>query len=188
MKQLCFLSTMTSSEWAAWVQAVGSIAAVFGAAGIAIWQSGKQHRNALALLRTQQRVGRIELAKTLLSLSHNCLRLLDHSAAQFPDREAVHNIAEGRVHFDLNELAIVEKAIANIPLHSLPHSLVSLTMIVTSTVRQFRENIEFALQSHRTMDANDFEKLFGVLAEMRASLKLTCTDIESEVKRSENET
>lgn len=187
MNQLCFLSDMTSTEWAAWVQAVGSIAAIFGAAGIAIWQSGKQHKNALDLLRLEKRLGHIELAKALLSLSKNCLRLLDHSAAQLPDREAVHNAAEGRVHFDFSELNVVEGAVREIPLHSLPHRLVSLTMIVSSTVRQFRENIEFAIHSHRTMDANDFEKLFRVLAEMRASLTLTRNDIEAEVKRSEDE-
>lgn len=188
MNQLCFLSEMTSSEWAAWVQAVGSIAAVFGAAGIAIWQARQQHKNSLALLRTEQRLGRVELAKALLSLSQNCLRLLDHLAAQFPDREAVYNIAEGKVHVDFNELSVVEGAVHDIPLHSLPHGLVSLTMMVSSTVRQFRENVDFALQSHRTMDANEFKKLFRVLADMRASLKLTCNDIEAEVKRSENET
>lgn len=187
MNQLCFLSYMTSSELAAWVQAVGSIAAIFGAAGIAIWQSGKQHRNALELQRTEQRFSRIELAKALLSLSQNCLRLVDHSATQLPDRQAIYNIVEGKVQFDFNELCVVERAVRDIPLHSLPHRLVSLTMMVSSSVRQFRENIEFALESHRTMDSNEFEKLFRVLGEMRVSLKLTCGDIESEVKRSENE-
>jgi len=187
MNQLCFLSEMTSSEWAAWVQAIGSIAAVFGAAGIAIWQSAKQHKNALALLRTEQRLGRTELAKALLSLSQNCLRLLDDLAARFPDREAVHNVAEGNVHVDFKELSVIEGAVHDIPLHSLPHRLVSLTMMVRSTVRQFRENIDFALRSHRTMDAKEFVKLFQLLAEMKASLKLTCNDIESEVRRSENE-
>lgn len=185
MNQLCFLSDMTSSEWAAWVQAIGSIAAIFGAAGIAIWQSRKQHHSALELLRTEQRLSRTELARALLSLSKNCLRLLDYAATQFPTRDAIHNVAEGRVHFDFNELSVVEGAVRDIPLHSLPHGLVSLTMMVSSSVRQFRENIEFALKSHRTMDANEFEKLFRVLAEMRESLKLTCVDIEAETERSE---
>jgi hypothetical protein len=182
MSQLCFLSSMTSSEWAAWVQAVGSIAAVFGAAGIAIWQAARQHKNGLALLRTERRLGRMELAKALLALSQNCLRLLDHLAAQFPNRQSVYDIAAGKVHVDFNELAVAEGAVHDIPLHSLPHRLVSLTMMVRSTVRQFRENIEFALRAHRTMDSEAFEKLFTVLTEMRASLKLTCGDIESEVK------
>ena len=187
MNQLCFLSNLTSSEWAAWVQAVGSIAAILGSVGVAIWQAGRLHKNSLELLRTEKRLGRTELAQALLSLGTNCLRLLEHCAAQFPDRESVHNAAEGRVHFDLNELKIVEGAVHAIPLHSLPHKLVSLTMMVSSTVRQFRENVEFALQSHRSMDAAEFEKLFAVLTQMQASLKLTCADIQTEVARSQNE-
>lgn len=82
----------------------------------------------------------------------------------------------------------MQVAVHDVALYSLLHRFVSLTMIVRSTVRQFRENVEFALQSHRTMNANEFAKLFRVLGEMRANLKLTCNDIEAEVKRSENET
>lgn len=187
MNELCFLTGMTSSEWAAWVQAVGSIAAIFGATSIAIWQSRKQHQNSLALLRAEHRLARTELALALLSLSTNCQRALAHCAAQFPDRESVHNVAEGRVHFDFNELQVIEGAVRAIPLHSLPHRLVHLTMIVSSTVRQFRENVEFALKSYRSMDAAAFQKYFDVLAELKASLKLTCDDIQAEVTRSENE-
>lgn len=188
MNQLCFLPNLTSTEWAAWVQAVGSIAAIFGAASIAIWQARHQHKDSFDLLHAEQRLARTELAQALLSLSTNCLRLLVYCAAQFPDRESVKNVAEGNVHFDLNELKVVEGAVLAIPLHSLPHKLVGLTMMVSSTVRQFREIVEFALQSHRSMDASAFEKLFKILAELQASLKLTCADIQSEVTRLQNET
>ena len=187
MNELCLFTGMTSSEWAAWVQAVGSIAAIFGATGIAIWQSRKQHQNSLDLLRAEHRLTRTELARALLSLSTNCQRALAYCAAQFPDRESVHYIAEGRVHFDFNELQLIEGAVRAIPLHSLPHRLVNLTMILSSTVRQFRENVELALQSYRSMDAAAFQKFFDVLAELQASLKLTCGDIKAEVTRSENE-
>ena len=84
MQELCFISGMTSSEWASWVQAIGSIAAIFGAAGVAIWQSNKQQKNSLALLRTEQRLTRTELARALLTLSTNCQRAIAHCAAQFP--------------------------------------------------------------------------------------------------------
>lgn len=45
---------MPRSDWAAWVQAIGSIAAVFGAAGVAIWQAHKQHQNSLDLVRAER--------------------------------------------------------------------------------------------------------------------------------------
>lgn len=45
---------MPRSDWAAWVQAVGSIAAIFGAAGVAKWQARKQHKSSLDLVRAEQ--------------------------------------------------------------------------------------------------------------------------------------
>ena len=43
MNTLCFASNLTSTEWAAWLQAIGSILAILGATGIAVWQARKQH-------------------------------------------------------------------------------------------------------------------------------------------------
>lgn len=187
MNQLCFFSSLSSSDWASWVQAVGSIAAIFGAAGIAIWQSKQQHKASLNLLQTEKRLARTELAKAILSLSTGALRVMEHSAKAFPDRGSVHDTAEGRRYFDFGELRVVEGAIQAISLHTLPHELVHLTMIVNSTVRQFRENIEFAIQTHRKMDAQDFTKLFDALLKLPKNLALTCADIEKEARRAENE-
>mgnify|MGYP000913792507 CR=1 FL=1 len=186
MSELCFLSNLTSSEWASWVQAIGSIAAIFGAVGIAIWQSNKQHGASLFLLWEEKRLARIESAKALHSLSTGALGLLEHSIKSFPDRESVHDIAEGRRHFDFGELRIVEGAIQAIAVHTQPHELVRLTMIVSSTVRQFRESVEFAIQSHREMDANAFKTFFNALSGLTNSLVLTCADIEKEVEKIEN--
>jgi hypothetical protein len=188
VNKLCLLSNLTSSEWASWVQAIGSIAAIFGAASIAVWQSKQQHKASLALLRAEKQLARVELAKALLSLTTGALRLLEHSAKAFPDRESVHDTAEGRRYFDFGELRVVEGAIQAISLHTLPHELVRLTMIVNSTVRQFRENIEFAIRSYRQMDANDFKTLFEALSALPTSLALTCADIEKEVRRAEIDT
>lgn len=185
MNQLCFMSNLTSSEWASWVQALGSIAAIIGAVGIAIWQSRQQHKASLALLRAERQLARIEQAKAVLALSTGALSLLEHSANAFPDREAVHNTAEGRRYFDFGELRVVEGAIQGILPHTLPHELVRLTMIVSSTVRQFRENIEFAVQNYRKLDAGQYAKLFDALSGLQKSLASTCADIEREVRHAE---
>lgn len=59
MTTLCFLSNMTSAEIAAWVQAVGAIFAIIGAAAIAIYQSKSQHRSALELHRIELRTASV---------------------------------------------------------------------------------------------------------------------------------
>ncbi|WP_374515337.1 hypothetical protein [Niveibacterium sp.] len=187
MNELCFLSNLSSSEWASWVQAIGSIAAIAGAVGIAIWQAKQQHKASLDLLRAERRMARVEAAKAFLSLSTGALRLLQHSAEAFPDRESVHDTAEGRKFFDLGELKVIEGAVQAISLQSLPHELVRLAMIVSSTVRQFRENVELSIQRHRQMDAENFKQFFDALAGLSQSLKLTCDDIKNEVHRAESE-
>jgi hypothetical protein len=187
MNQLCFLGEMSSSEWAAWVQAIGSVVAILASAGIAIWQSRQQYRTSLEVLRTEHRLARLEAARTLSTLSHNCLRLIQHSAQRLPNREAVHDIADGRADFDLNELQVVEGALRQIPLHGVSHKLVPLTMMVSSTVRQFRENVELALTRSRSLDANAFAKFFAVLSASQESLAATCKDIEAVVAEAEDE-
>jgi hypothetical protein len=183
MNQLCVLTHLTSSDWAAWVQAIGSIVAI----GIAVWVSHQQSKNSLNVIRVEHRLTRTELAKALLSLSTNCKQLLDHITAQFPDRETCHFIADGTNHFDFNELQVVEHAVSAIPLHNLPHRLISLTMMVSSTVRQFRENVQYMLHHYTKMDGAAFQKFFDTLEELRVSLEQTCKDIQGEVKRSESE-
>src|SRR5437870_3324531 len=100
---------MSNSEWAAWVQAVGSILAVAGAAFAAIWQSRKQHESAMRIRRDDRRHERVELTKTLLELSQNCGKLFAHFIKTLNnDRETVHKIAEGDRHLDFGELVRVE--------------------------------------------------------------------------------
>lgn len=175
-------TNLTSAEWASWVQAFGSIAAIIGATCIAIWQSRRQHDNSLAVMRAEHRLARTELAQALLALSVNCLSAIEHATRQFQSREAVHRIADNETHFDFNELRTIESAVIGIPLHSLPHRLVPLTMILSSTVRQFREKVESVLRFHRQMDATAFQDFFSVLEEMQESLSLTCKDIQLEVE------
>lgn len=177
------VSNLTSSEWAAWVQAIGSILAIIGATAIAIWQSNKQQKNSLELLSTEHRLARLEVAQALLSLSTNSLRLLKNYTERLPDRGAIHDIGHGATHLDTNELRVVEGAIQTIPLYSLPHQLVSLTMMLGSTIRQFREHIELVIKVHREMDAEQFNAFFTNMSEMRNSLQKTCEDIRTVVSK-----
>ncbi len=182
MATLCFSSNLTSAECAAWVQAIGSILAILGAVGIAVWQARKQHNNALALHFAERRHSKTELAMTLSVLAQNCSRVIVFLTGQVNDRQAVHDIAEGHIHFDLGELARLDAAISGIPVYSLPSSLVTPTMILSATVRQFREKVEMVLRTQRSMDGAAFEDFFRVLDEMNMSLKATCKDIATEVE------
>jgi hypothetical protein len=175
--------TMTSIEAAAWVQAVFSVVAIGATGGIAIWQSKSQHESAMRLQREEHKYDRVELTKTLLQLSRNCQRLFAHIIKVFDrDRTNVHDIAEGRKPDPSGQLNQVESAVTSIPLHDLPQSLVTVAMLLSGTVLEFRNKVAMALKYHRTMDASAFDDLFRSLDEMDRSLGLTCADIEEELR------
>ncbi len=177
MNTLCFASNLTSAEWAAWAQAIGSILAILSAVGIAVYVAHKQHKNALALHIAEQRYARSETTKTLLVLAQNCTKAVDVVIGQVDDRTAVYEISEGRAPCYIEEIVRLDSAIMGIPVHNIPSSLVTPTMALSATVRQFREKVETVLRVHRTMDSSDFEVFFRIIGEMRDSLKGTCEDI-----------
>lgn len=130
---------------------------------------------------------REDIAKALLVISYNTSREVTRMIVQLHDRETVHSIAEKRVHFDFNEMHVLERAILGIPLHNLPPNLIGLTMILGSTVRQFRENVETMLERHRSVDAAGFSKFFKALDDMKRALERVWIEIDAEVKNAARE-
>lgn len=185
MQTLCFLTNLTSAEWAAWVQAIGSVVAIIAAALIAIHQAKLQHRNALQLHMAEQQSAKLDIAKTLLVLATNSSSAMKHIAGQLTDRECIHLIAEGLVHCDIGELQRIDAHLSAIPLHSIPAPLVTPAMVLGATVRQFKEKTEMALRAHRQMNAAMFEDFFRTIGEMNTSVAATCQDIQAEVKNFE---
>jgi hypothetical protein len=187
MNTLCFASNLTSEEWAAWVQAIGTIIAILAAMGIAMWQSRQQHKSALALHKAEQRHSRVELAKTLLALCRNCTKAVGHFTDQMSDRESIQKIATRETYFDFGELQTLQNATLNIPLHSFPDTLVTPAMVLGATIRQFQHTVDMAIQIHsqihNVMEPEEFEKFSKTFREFNQSLELTCADIEVAVQR-----
>lgn len=173
------MSNLTSAEWAAWAQSVGSVVAIF----IAIWQIRSQHQNDLKLQRNEQLHAQLEITKTIGVLATNSAKAMIYVQGQLKDRDAVHNVAEGLARCDISELGRIDRYLAEIPLYTLPHPVVTSTMILGATVRQFKEKVEMVLRVHDMMDANAFDDFIRTLNEMNTSIVLTCTDISNEVTR-----
>ena len=179
------LSNLTNTDWAAWVQAVGSVLAIIAAAWIAKYQANLQQENALNLHKTEKRTEQTDITKTLSVLAANSSKAMKRITNQLIDRESVHKAAEELVPCDMGELCRIDTYLSTIPLHTVPHSMVTLTMILGSTVRQFKEKVEMALQHHRKMDANMFGDFFRAISEMNTSIEATCKNIDAEVRRLE---
>lgn len=183
MDALCFATNLTSEEWAAWTQAVGTIVAVLAAAGIAIWQSRQQSMLAQNTLKDEMRHERAEQAKSLLALCRCCRHALSVMRNELKDRDTVHRIAEKDLYFDFGDLQVLVTAVNSIPLHALPDSLVHHALILGSAVRQFQHNVTEAIRLHRSIDAKGFDDFFAALDKMTLSLSSSCDEIAKEVER-----
>ncbi len=173
MNMLCLTTNLTSSEMAAWVQAVGSIIAILAAGGFTVLGAWLDRRNA----RHDRRQQRYEIGRTLSVLSQNLSKAMTYIEGQLESRTAVYEFAEGHRHFDFAEMERLDFAISAIPLHELPSPLVTPAMLLGATFRQFKEKIELAMRVHKTMDAVAFDDFFRSLAELNQSMRLTCGDV-----------
>lgn len=176
---------MTSSEVAAWVQAIGSILAIGGAVAAALWQARVQHRNALRQLALTHKNTELGVAKALFVLATNCTKTVSFISKQLHGREQVYNVAEGVTHVDRGQIGRLDGALAGIPLHSLPSTLISHAMILAATVRQYGEKLDQVMKIHRTMDADDFSGFFNDIADAEKNLKDVSSDISIEIEKIE---
>lgn len=57
MYELCFLSNISADQWAAWTQALGSVAAIFAA----IWISNRQHKLEVLRAKEEKRLAAVDV-------------------------------------------------------------------------------------------------------------------------------
>lgn len=175
--QTCLLIpvVLKSSDCAAWVQALGSIAAI----AAAIWIGNKQVKSVLQ----QSKETKLASAEALCELSKAALNLQKHFEKNLSSRDAVHEAGDTGLVFDMAMLEGLEKSLSSIQFHQLPASLVRLALILSSGITQLRMKVQTAIRVHREMDAAAFDDFFETLKKMTNSLDLTIADIESQVKK-----
>ncbi|WP_133254466.1 hypothetical protein [Paraburkholderia unamae] len=156
-----------SGDVAAWVQAVASV--------IAIWWSGYSARK---LQFDSERQRRRTMASVLSEIADSVTNLTAYVQRKVPDRETLTRIATGEVRFEFGELGAMEKALRQIPLHELAApEFVKPTLVLRSSLRQLRENLDFAFERHRQMEADEFDKLFEAIGKLSRVCSETARDI-----------
>ncbi|WP_431291022.1 hypothetical protein [Burkholderia cepacia] len=157
------------SDFAAWVQAVASV--------FAIWWAGTSSRK--LQIENENRTRRraalafVEIAESALSIALYVQRTL-------PDRAAVMSIVEGRARFELGDVREIERVLRELPLHDLmTPEFVKRVLVLRSAFRQLSENLEAAFEKYRSMDATDFDKFF----EMIKGTKDLCQDSLDQIRK-----
>jgi len=154
-----------SQEAAGWVQAVGSIAAIFVAGQIASWQVKKQFEDARTLEQLSRLTSEMRMLEGLEQIIDFANRRVLRVVRAFEwDRDTFCSIASGERHFDRNILLEVQSETAAIALHEVPNARVIAALINhRSCLRQLHDQLERGLQSYRNLDATRFAQLFNML-------------------------
>lgn len=97
---LCLSTDLSSSDMAAWVQAIGIILAIPGSVAITNWQLRAERRRDAALRQAQEQ----DLANTILELAKRSRRAMVQYRGIFTDRTAIHEVAEGQKYVDIGML------------------------------------------------------------------------------------
>jgi hypothetical protein len=169
-------SSSSSSDLAAWVQAVGSVVAIFAAVGVGWWTARQQRKLTREMSWLQHGSNIMESAKTLKEIAAPAVKVLTRISGLLDSREKVFTAAETGLPFDIPELHQLERALDGVELHRLPAQLITPALILSANVRQFRIKVEMALQHYRQMDAAAFDDFFTTLKQMNDSMSKSVSD------------
>jgi hypothetical protein len=182
---LCMSTELSSTDMAAWVQAIGSILAIAGAVGTAIWQMTRSQANAMKLERIRQHNSEIDLAKTIRELCKRSTALVTYTIGAIGDRQEVHELATGQKNYYDGDLEYLKTALASMPLHMLPSRFVKFPMFVRSQLGQMQLNIEAVLKNRDTLDAADLDAFGKSLNVTLRNLEAAYGEIDLEIQTAE---
>lgn len=167
-------------DWPAWVQAVGSIAAVIASGMIATIQADRQFYDAHRLQKLERAKQALRLAVAVTTVTEKAVVQVLFVIRWFNwDRETIHQISTGARSFDRSLLEQIKNDLLSVPLHELPSgSLMYSLMSMHSIARLLHENVEKALNGHRQMDANAFASFFAMLDNAHMQMSLHLIDME----------
>lgn len=163
----------SSSDIAAWVQAIGSILAILGAVAVAIWQSKKAQEHTLYAIDQQRKSNDLEMANTLIELAANALKLQKHMAEKLDTREKIYTAAEDRLPFDMPMVYALQRSLDKIELHRLQAKFIPHALMIAETFRQVRIKLDMVFDTHRQMDAAAFADFFRTMTQMQDSMRST---------------
>ncbi|WP_250439879.1 hypothetical protein [Caballeronia sp. AZ1_KS37] len=144
----------SSGEWAAWVQAVGSIVAIVAAAWIAIWQSQKTVQHATELKASEERE-KINAFQQIVRAAWSVQAR--HRGPLLCCRNKV--VGDRRVVAYRAEAQCVEKALSSVDIHVLPAEVIGYTISIIAGFARFRVLMEKGLETANEMSHDEFHAL-----------------------------
>ncbi|MFM0163911.1 hypothetical protein PQR39_26290 [Paraburkholderia sediminicola] len=176
---------MTSSDWAAWVQAIGAI----GAIGVAIYVSWAQAKNDRARADERDHAERLRLLEGPMGIIGAAVRAISKAPSPSADEAEVEGIVSNESWW--SEFMRAQTALINIPLHTIPWWGISecilemLTHVDKCRNAMQKLNHEFA-QRHNTVPVvwrESLSVLDACVLEALVTWKKANTEADQVVKR-----
>jgi hypothetical protein len=122
------ITSMSAAEWAAWIQAAGSVVAIGAAARIA----SRQTRETLAAAEADRIRKALVIEETLLALATQFAEELHNVETCYATKVGALNFTDRFMPQDL--FVLVEAAARAIPMHEMPLRCIQLTRNIYDTV------------------------------------------------------
>lgn len=106
---------LDKSEWAAWVQAIGSVGAIFGSYLIGRWQSEREDEHALRMALIAKREKWAAVKAVIDDIYRQCLDLAPH----FEREEAGVDVSALATHYDRRKFSKSLERVESIPVFEL---------------------------------------------------------------------
>lgn len=178
---ICFSTSMTSAEWASWVQAIAVAVAIFASVLIANWQTNKQVRQAQELQHKDFKERQKRIVGAVAAMGTGSLNILVNMSQSVGTRDQVHALGRNDTFLDFSEIDALSNSLESIPLVDLTNrKLVSDTLIVRSVLRQFRDIVKSAIFQSRQMNGAQFTDFFNTIQAMDQTISEAVLRIEQE--------
>ena len=173
---MCF-NSLTATDWAAGVQAIGVFLAIYYSAKIGRDQSESQYKNALKLQVIVNKNKEIILTEVITEIILNTDARVKYVKDSLSSRDAISDVVNKKTYLDLDCLTEVIVSLKQIPLKDLPSTkLVTNVMHLTSAVRQLEIQMEKALNEFRGMNENDLNTFLLTVKQIKQSTSARYTE------------
>lgn len=179
IQRLCFESSLSTADWAAWAQALGALVAVAAAYFI----GERQGRAQFAAARHAIALQHYEYARTVEYFATSASHGIAFVSKQLASRDDIYRAAESGFASTMREVEALERLLSGIPAYQLPPDVAQCALLLAGAVGQFRLKIASALDWYRSMDDAAFEDFFKSLAEIQQSVDETATSTSVVVER-----
>lgn len=178
---------LSKSDWAAWVQAVGSVAAIFAAA-FAVWWQVRLQGKAERRFRVQQEIDALSSVRALFRYASDCI---GHAFVCCNDSTKLKHYLG--FTFDLNELhhvrtALEETHVSEMPSPSMKMAFLSGRDYFVAALQTLHEMREAMRRDERHIDdRNQVQHWQGRLSHDHAGLALRCRTVGERIEELESE-